>query len=1800
MRIPTLSYNTDTVIYMYYGNNCISASQENITGVWNTNYKGVWHLKETPTVDSYAYDSTTNNNDGTFEVSMTSGDQVAGRIDGSLDFDAVDDYIQTPSSELKTENNFTVSGWFKTNSLTYAHHILWQGESTANGWGAEDEMHIAIGEYTTSGLANRLSFFLGNNGPDATSDVISFGVDFTDTTNWNYVAVTVTNLNTSPSAEMFLNGGSVATDTGTTAATTRTTWDTALRFGRPGSASRLWSGLLDEVRISNTVLTADWIQTEYNNQSAPSSFYNEGIEESAGTVSLGNHTAGQETDNFDNQTSITGVELFAFKLTNTTDSTVTVKNVQFQLSSVTGIAEGDFSNLYIYVDADNDGTKDAGETTTVGGAGNVNAGVTDITFSDNFTISASTAVNFILIGDVSNLVDYDTVTINLNPTDVTITAGNVGGSAPTSATHTAEGQCTFSYRRQITIQSSQVSGTADLTDFPVVISLSGTWLRTSTADPTNGHVENANGYDIIFRAADGKNQLDHEIEDYDGSATGGTLVAWVRIPTLDYNDDTVIYMLYGNACIDTSTENVTGVWDSNFKAVWHLKEDPSGTPPQINDSTSTNSDGSTGGSMIPGNQVAGKLNGSVDFDGTDDYVTMPNTGFNTSAGTVGGWINIDAFPASTCVYMFSHCLDSPTSDRAYIQLWNDNTWGTGMGDTFDLVRGSALNIDTWYYLVITWDGTNVRGYLNGNLNFGPTSYTGLTTVRDIYVMAWNTPAQWADGTLDELRLSSTNRSADWIKTEYNNQNDPSTFYIIGGEETPVPSAVDLISFTATGKDENVIVEWETAQEVDNLGFNLYRSTELGGTYSKLNRRLIPGLLSSVTGQAYSYVDKDVTPSALYYYMLEDVDLNGTRTMHGPICVDWDGDGQPDDYIIDPDDDTDTGEEDPEISIPDTEFEEIELDVSGWAPSNIGAYASWVKISSFKAYEQEDGVALEWETSYEIDNLGFHIYRELDGKFYRITPDIVPGSVFTVGESVELPAGQSYEYWDALTEQTGREFYWLDSIELNGGRASFGPIEPEISDKPILKRRQARYKSLADYQVSKARAAKRIKALREELNAAPIREQKSRAIFYEIVPDSTPSEPRLPPSEEQWALSAQPGMKIYVKEDGWYRVGEPELVAAGLRPGIDPRYMQLYADGVEQSILVTGDDDGRFDPSDAVEFYGTALDTPFTDAHVYWLVVGSRPGRRLDTPFTDIRIGPDKRMRIPRGLRGRGGTLSFPYTVELKERTFYFVALKSGERDNFFGSVISTEPVDQLLTLPHHAPSSPRGAMLEVGLQGATDVYHQVRILLNYTDAYDVGFIGQLGGRVEIPISQGSLLEGDNVVTLTAQGGSMDISLVDHLRITYWRTYTADDDALEFKANGGEWLSIGGFSTPDIQVIDITDPLRMLNVRGKVNQDGSDYAVTIKVPYGGARTLLAFTEEKIKQPAGITANIASSWHELGQGADVVIIGHSDLLENVRPLMELREQQGMSVVLVDVEDLYDEFNFGAKSPWAIKDFLARAFQYWTPQPRYLILVGDTSYDPRNYLGYGEFDLMPTKFVDTEKLKTASDDWFVDFDDDELPEMAVGRLPAASAAEATAVVSKILDYEGYASLMNEVLFVADQNDFHNFEQASAKVAELIPGSLSVNEIFRGRSAAARTDLLNLINQGQLLVNYFGHGSTQIWNGNLLTYTDALNLTNSPNLPFFVSTTCLNGFFQDPYSESLAEGLLKAPLGGAVAVWTSSGLTDPEDQVPLNEELIQLLFNGQGLTIGEAVKRAKQAVTNSDVRRTWILFGDPTLRLK
>jgi hypothetical protein len=677
---------------------------------------------------------------------------------------------------------------------------------------------------------------------------------------------------------------------------------------------------------------------------------------------------------------------------------------------------------------------------------------------------------------------------------------------------------------------------------------------------------------------------------------------------------------------------------------------------------------------------------------------------------------------------------------------------------------------------------------------------------------------------------------------------------------------------------------------------------------------------------------------------------------------------------------------------------------------------------------------------------------------------------------------------------------------------------------------------------------------------------------------------------QQYLASRPAVKILVNEEGWYRVNQPELVAAGLNSNANPQYLQLFVDGRELPIRVIGDKDGRVDPSDAVEFYGIGLDTPSTDTRVYWLVEGLRPG---------------KRMNESGGLGGSASPASFPYTVEKKDRLIYFPAIRNGDLENFFGSLVYVGQVHQLLETWNLDQAAPENALLEIVLQGGTEGTHRVKVYLNTVEVGELVFVGQAKGTLSTEVPQSLLLEGENLLTLEvqAQGEELDVSVIDTIRLTYWHTYTAENDFLKFTAPGGSYLYVDSFSHSGIRVVDITEPGTPIEVVGKVEPQQGSYAIGFRVPGSGLRTLMAFTEGRIKNPLGAFSNLPSSWHKASNGEDMVMVAHRDFLLSLKFLKTLRESQGLSVALIDIEDIYDEFSFGHKSPKAIRDFLSHAKSKWKKSPRYVLLVGDASLDPRNYLGYGDFDFVPTKLIDTLYAEAASDDWFVDFNDDGLPEMAIGRLPVRTPEETSIIASKIMGYER-SGTQRVALLVADmkeQGDDFDFEAASNEVMDLLPSSMMVRKIYRsqfGSDAQAKGALLGGINEGSLLVNFIGHGSNDTWRG-IFGSGDVESLTNR-GLPFFINMTCKNGAFHDPNIESLAEALIKASGGGAVAVWTSSGLTGPSGQLLMNKELIKLLFNGEPMTFGDAISRAKAATFDQDVRKTWILFGDPATGLQ
>jgi len=163
------------------------------------------------------------------------------------------------------------------------------------------------------------------------------------------------------------------------------------------------------------------------------------------------------------------------------------------------------------------------------------------------------------------------------------------------------------------------------------------------------------------------------------------------------------------------------------------------------------------------------------------------------------------------------------------------------------------------------------------------------------------------------------------------------------------------------------------------------------------------------------------------------------------------------------------------------------------------------------------------------------------------------------------------------------------------------------------------------------------------------------------------------------------------------------------------------------------------------------------------------------------------------------------------------------------------------------------------------------------------------------------------------------------------------------------------------------------------------------------------------------------------------------------------------------------------------------------------------------------------------------------------------------------------------------------------------LIPSNIRATQLNRGvlGTSTTRERLREGIERGQRYVNYAGHGSANVWRDQLLDTTSAEQLENA-SLPVFLMMTCLNGYFQDAVSDSLSESLLKAQKGGAIAVWASSGMTLADEQLLMNSEFYRLVFSTPGLTIGEVTRRAKIQVKSADIRRTWLLLGDPSMRLR
>ena len=871
----------------------------------------------------------------------------------------------------------------------------------------------------------------------------------------------------------------------------------------------------------------------------------------------------------------------------------------------------------------------------------------------------------------------------------------------------------------------------------------------------------------------------------------------------------------------------------------------------------------------------------------------------------------------------------------------------------------------------------------------------------------------------------------------------------------------------------------------------------------------------------------------------------------------------------------------------------------------------VVYAGTRAFSDGRGVWIEWQTASETKNLGFLVYRQIGTEKQLVSSSMIGGTYVRVRE--EQSAGETYSIFDP--NGNGYDTYFIESLNINGQKQMSKPIYPQfISDIETVAGQSAL--TMTD-NIAKANPV--------VIDDKPIlpTELKNEVNANTLLPDL---------ATQRW-IASQPGVKIGIKKEGFFRVTRAQLQAAGFAVNEPPALWKLFLNGIEQSIIIGGS-------GDYIEFYGNGLDMQETDTQVYYLLV-------------DTRVGTPNGKRIETIVLpsiGDAASSNFVYAAKYKYRSFYISDILNGDVENFFGSqVISTTTgvnvnfdvpnIDcESITSPFLSCNAKR-LSIAVGVQGLTLTSHTIRVELN---GVEIGFVtgsnhAAMQQNFKIPAAvTGRVNQGTNVLRFSTTGTSGDISLLESISVNFGRKFEARDNQLSFSTRNLKKSKLGGFTSANVRVFDLNVPDEPVRIDLPVVQEGATFKVDL--PSNQPRVMFAVENSALAAPAWVAPNTPSTLSTTAHNANMIIVTHPNFVVEAETWANYRRGQGLLVEVLKIDDIFDEYSYGAQDSLAMRSFFQYAKNNWQTPPQYIMLLGDASYDYRNYEGLGNFNYVPTRLVNTVYMETGSDEILADFNDDGLAEIAIGRIPARTPADVTQMLNKTILFEQSLAQWTTrgALFASDQPNGYDFDALSRRISTQLPANMPKTFIMRTTSTipadvqSNQIELLNSMNTGKYLVNYSGHGSAGSWattsffSVNNMQVQQPINspvdpvIKNTNNFSMFMMLTCLNGYFIRNDADSLSEKLMKAkwfeevlpPTNpptfqirevGAAATWSSSGKTTPDVQEIMATRFLNQVTTGNMTRFGDLVMDAKTALSGGrDVRLSWVLLGDPTLKLR
>ncbi|HLG20033.1 MAG TPA: C25 family cysteine peptidase [Bdellovibrionota bacterium] len=1011
-----------------------------------------------------------------------------------------------------------------------------------------------------------------------------------------------------------------------------------------------------------------------------------------------------------------------------------------------------------------------------------------------------------------------------------------------------------------------------------------------------------------------------------------------------------------------------------------------------------------------------------------------------------------------------------------------------------------------------------------------------------------------------------------------------------------PLAVTLASFDARGYDAEVWVNWQTGSEIDNVGFNLYRAAEGEGSWTLLTPRPIQGLNTTDIGGKYLYRDTDVENDQTYFYYLEDIDLFTGGTLHGPVSARPMASLGPPRELSSAEQSTYAA-----IVFPTTRLSAPLSSRPSSPPTDGLLHASVVSLSGNQATIElwiPEGTYVD--SRFSISGFG---QLELPNR------PIVPYRGVILGIPCREIASSSIQ---TLEEET----YSPISLAI-GEAAELQDAEGNIvstSDVPSLWSQPGGSSGPYPSQYLHVGAPRCVgESGHVTFNLTPIRYTSPTLVqarhlrVYLTLGASLKSDlsGSLSPVQDSLAQDSF-SVKLSIAKSGIYSVPASELSSVGWNPmWIRREEIRLYRAGVLVPIHWIGAESGPIGEDGILEFYGSYDERRHAPESVYWLSI-----RPQDVPPTGHVDGSPKVSDAEAALWTRS---------HAEVNRLYAPAFRgTPSSDRFFWQAIywipatATRPVTAIhpsvAVSLSSISSSGSDALLRYTVQTASDDLqkspdHHLRAYVNDTllDEFTADGFQSITRELSVPPS--SLLEGTNTFYVEEVG---DVSPL--LARTYLNWVEVDYERLPSWDGSGEvnvWVNETGTAylwglppSSSIALWDSADPAQRLS-NFSVDENGN---LSFRALLGHRYTLSL-------APASVSHlwnNLRSRLREFSP-TETLYIAYKDFLPAANRLAAYRRNQGRSVTVVDVEDVYDEYGDGSPSDDAITAFV----QDW--KQRFgndfsLLLWGDASFDPHNYLNQGFADYVPTHLEFLQYSETASDPLLAYGSEEIDGRIRVGRVPARTLLDAQTLVDKILSYESTSpdqEWLKKITFVSDQPTQaweQVFETFSRDLAQSLPAP------FEGRVELSGPEVKEHIeaylNEGTLFMNFFGHGAYAFWGRNqALTIDDLPALTNANQLTTITALNCLNGYFIDPRATALSEAMLLKPEGGAVAYLSSSGLNEVGPLKLFGENFYRIATNENPASLGWAMAKDAEQLVGVDhtpqLLSTMHLFGDPDLRL-